>query len=133
MKISDKFCCIDWYVRYFEQILHSFLISFMSLKLSKYSLETLVQFTKNSLKIFMLELILLFVESNELPSVGGRDHAQFSAVPPYTKPPRMDFGLVLGKKGGHLGCGWWPDNRVRRLLQMESNCSTLLQEGPHHC
>jgi hypothetical protein len=61
--------------------------------------------------------IVSWTADGYVAAVTMHNFQQYRHIP---SPPGWTLGWNWAKKGGDLGCGWWPDNRARRLLQMES-------------
>ena len=65
-------------------------------------------------------------------STGAGDDVQLPNVSTLHEP-RVDYDVGLGQEGGDMVDGRGPDDRARRLLEIQGKCATLLQEGSHGC
>ena len=63
---------------------------------------------------------------------GSGDNVQLPNVPAHNAAG-VELGVGLGKEGGDMVNGWSTSHRPRRLLQVQGQHPTLLQEEPHSC
>lgn len=79
---------------------------------------------------FMVIIIILIMANCILPGCG--DNQQFSNVSPYWGS-WMDSGMAMGEEGSNLDNGGGTNHRARRLFQVQSKHTTLLQKNSHCC